>query len=609
MLLALRPDLYNTAMSRKSQPETETGLADNKPLQAPAGAGAPLPATVQAKMEQLFATDLSAVRIHQGPEASAIGALAYTHDSDIHFAPGQYDPDSQRGHELLGHELTHVVQQAQGRAPATTQAKGIALNTDTALEQEADTMGRLAAEASSVKGGHMDAPRARPRAASASVVQRFIDPDTQTTIEVDQIASLDLETVTRYLQHLKDETLKVNDEELNALTDRYVALLGVADRACSRDPELAWPEAGPGSKECVQEELSSPPPDAPAADIGEIIDLEQIASLDLASLAATYPSLFSEGFSQELPEPASQLDFLQLFRAETNEVSHDATFLVGRGMDPTSKHRQVESTSNPPAAFAKPNKPKAKKQRLRISDPKASSESESESRSPSKLSSDSESKLDLEARSNSEQSHPTGIATTVAYAELDPTIKNGYYGATFAHTLISSSGDTKDLEGIEIHEVVTIGRNDLGDMRPLDLAGSTLDESGVIEDTIGTSADSIHTAVPNLKELPGIYETPQQLYWRNLKNTDDPERLAWKKFADVKITVEVDIADEDKSSEKDDSRDKDEDGNDSRDEDSGGEDDNRDEDDSRDEGSGATLVVRTTDNGVSVSQRYLEDPH
>jgi len=53
---------------------------------------------------------------------SSLGAQAYTQGTDIHFAPGQYQPSSQGGQELLGHELAHVVQQADGRVKATTQA-------------------------------------------------------------------------------------------------------------------------------------------------------------------------------------------------------------------------------------------------------------------------------------------------------------------------------------------------------------------------------------------------------------------------------------------------------------------------------------------------------
>jgi len=105
-----------------------------------------MPTEVQMKMEQAFQTDFSNVNIHTNSQsATDIGALAYTQGNDIHFASGQYNPHSQSGQELLGHELTHVVQQRAGRVKPTTQMKGFAINDDKGLEKEADDMGRKAA--------------------------------------------------------------------------------------------------------------------------------------------------------------------------------------------------------------------------------------------------------------------------------------------------------------------------------------------------------------------------------------------------------------------------------------------------------------------------------
>ena len=108
------------------------------------GGGASLPAEVQAKMEGSFGTGFSDVRVHQGPEAASIGAIAYTRGSDIHFQPGTYDPGSQSGQQLLGHELTHVVQQRAGRV-SSPQAMGAPINADLGLEAEADAAGARAA--------------------------------------------------------------------------------------------------------------------------------------------------------------------------------------------------------------------------------------------------------------------------------------------------------------------------------------------------------------------------------------------------------------------------------------------------------------------------------
>lgn len=148
MDVAMRPDLHALPVQRRSAGE-ERGPAS---ALRSGGSGQPMPEDVQAGMERAFGAEFSAVRIHQGPEAAAVGALAYTQGTDIHFAPGRYDPGSRSGQELLGHELTHVVQQAQGRVPATAQSKGVAINDDSALEREADELGARAARGERASG-------------------------------------------------------------------------------------------------------------------------------------------------------------------------------------------------------------------------------------------------------------------------------------------------------------------------------------------------------------------------------------------------------------------------------------------------------------------------
>ena len=121
-------------------------------LPAAPGAGTPMPAPVQAKMETAFGADFSAVRIHESERADAIGAQAYTQGPDIQFSPGQYQPHTEAGQALLGHELAHVVQQSQGRVGATAQARGLAVNDDDGLEREADEAGAQAARGEAVTG-------------------------------------------------------------------------------------------------------------------------------------------------------------------------------------------------------------------------------------------------------------------------------------------------------------------------------------------------------------------------------------------------------------------------------------------------------------------------
>lgn len=110
----------------------------------PTGVGRALPEGVRARMETFFGADFSDVRVHVGPEAASIGALAFAMGSSLYFAPGQYSPDTSQGLALLGHELTHVVQQRQGRV-RNPFGQGVALVQDPLLEAEADRMGHRAA--------------------------------------------------------------------------------------------------------------------------------------------------------------------------------------------------------------------------------------------------------------------------------------------------------------------------------------------------------------------------------------------------------------------------------------------------------------------------------
>lgn len=119
------------------------------PDAAPSGSGAALPEPVLQKMESAFDTSFGDVRVHQGGNAAQLGALAYAQGNDLHFAPGQYDPGSEAGQRLIGHELTHVVQQRQGRV--TPQGKDSPINSDPSLEDEADALGDRAARGESVR--------------------------------------------------------------------------------------------------------------------------------------------------------------------------------------------------------------------------------------------------------------------------------------------------------------------------------------------------------------------------------------------------------------------------------------------------------------------------
>jgi hypothetical protein len=165
-------DMAHRGLSAVQQAGADQAPAAGEARPLPPGAGAPMPAAVQAKMERAFGADFSAVRIHQGPHAAALGARAYTQGADIHFAPGQYDPDSQRGQELLGHELAHVEQQRAGRVHGDTPlAAGATLAADPRLEAEADHLGARAARA---EPAHVPGANGATRA-TGGAIQRSTD--------------------------------------------------------------------------------------------------------------------------------------------------------------------------------------------------------------------------------------------------------------------------------------------------------------------------------------------------------------------------------------------------------------------------------------------------
>ncbi len=136
------------------------------------GSNQKMPDEVQAKMENSMGTSFSDVNIHEdSSKAKDMGSLAYAQGNNVHFAPGQYNPTTNKGQQLLGHELAHVVQQRQGRVDESFQIKGVTINNNPALEQEADQAGKKAAEGEKVNLG--TAPNNK---STSNVVQRFEAP-------------------------------------------------------------------------------------------------------------------------------------------------------------------------------------------------------------------------------------------------------------------------------------------------------------------------------------------------------------------------------------------------------------------------------------------------
>jgi hypothetical protein len=106
-------------MKSSSEGGFEAGEGIESQIKAKQGSGSKMDSSIQAKMESAFKTDFSNVNIHNDSESSKInrslGAEAFATGNDVFFREGRYNPDSREGQELLGHELTHVVQQRGGK--------------------------------------------------------------------------------------------------------------------------------------------------------------------------------------------------------------------------------------------------------------------------------------------------------------------------------------------------------------------------------------------------------------------------------------------------------------------------------------------------------------
>jgi hypothetical protein len=105
--------------------------------------GEPLPDALRGDMEARLGADFGGVRVHHDAAASAsadsVGAHAYTVGNDVVFRSDQWDPSSDSGRRTLAHELSHVVQQANGEVSGTPAPGGIRVSSPSdSFERAAD---------------------------------------------------------------------------------------------------------------------------------------------------------------------------------------------------------------------------------------------------------------------------------------------------------------------------------------------------------------------------------------------------------------------------------------------------------------------------------------
>ena len=146
--------------SSRNQPRP---VRDHNP--AAGGRSLTLPREVKEDMERAIGRDFSKVKFVESPSALEMGESAYTQGDTAVFAPGVFSPRTDSGKKTIAHELTHVVQQAQGRA---TVKDGKPYDDSASLEQEAKTTAQSALSGTESHG--MIAPLT-PASADAAPMQ------------------------------------------------------------------------------------------------------------------------------------------------------------------------------------------------------------------------------------------------------------------------------------------------------------------------------------------------------------------------------------------------------------------------------------------------------
>jgi hypothetical protein len=112
-------------------------------------AGRSLDARTQTAGAEAGFGDLSGVEIHTdaaaADAASSVGAKAFAVGNDIFFGAGYFQPGTEKGDQLLGHELAHTAQQ---RGAATQMQTKLEVSTPgESMEVEADQAGSVFAQA------------------------------------------------------------------------------------------------------------------------------------------------------------------------------------------------------------------------------------------------------------------------------------------------------------------------------------------------------------------------------------------------------------------------------------------------------------------------------
>lgn len=311
----------------------------------PNSGGQPMPELVQQKMETSFSTDFSDVRIHEGSQAEKIGALAYTQGKNIHFRPGKYQPTTQSGQELLGHELAHVVQQQAGRVTAP-QSKGVAINADPQLETEADVLGVKAArgESAQVTGAGAANSGVQRMPAQGNVVQcmregkqradRPSDREEDDSADIVDEAGIDAVLEEYYTGILDEDISQASPKELAQIASEKDSLLSpvaVQMLMLSERQEQAGSSTyaqrisqNSGNRQYIPEDLLDRDRQEGSSGVSNFQDVEEDDNRPLAEIFASIDNILGE-LESELPPDSELRNLAATTRQELSQGSAPST--------------------------------------------------------------------------------------------------------------------------------------------------------------------------------------------------------------------------------------------------------------------------------------------
>ena len=116
----------------------ESARASSNPL---FGRQLNIPNNLAESIQNGFGIDPQAIQLRESSKVAELGAKATAQGNTISFAPGQYNPDSKDGLKVLGHELNHVREQAQGKIKPNIE--GTNIHFDPVHETYSDRVGEL----------------------------------------------------------------------------------------------------------------------------------------------------------------------------------------------------------------------------------------------------------------------------------------------------------------------------------------------------------------------------------------------------------------------------------------------------------------------------------